>query len=240
MPYDADSLRANLRNMFINLGPDLVPDHVMTTYLVQGLRRLSTDRPNEIITTFAAQSEYDYALNGVGGLISDWVEGFSTIRGVQPTYVAGSKGYQGWLRYGTDYLIQTINGISSLHMTDKYSSSGLTVRYTMPWFVNGLEDSLVTTITMQLQNSLELACASAMARAMAAKSAGTIERSVPADLVSWRNKQREYSFQARDWEQQYWLSIGYNKDGAPPPVMIAIDFDYTHSDGYSSVTHEEY
>ena len=237
MAYDAENLRVSVRNMFQNISEDVMEDSVLITFLEAGIRRLSHDKPRErsiALPSVKAPGWYEIT----AGLIPDWVQGFSTIRGLAPMFnPAQNNTIVAWTRYAKDYEIVPLGDQVYLLTRISMGDPGALVKYITPWEVQGIEGALSTTVVSQLINALELVCAVEVARGRAANSAGKVARSLAADIVDWNNKQREYSNQAREWERRYWSILGYDINGGPPPVMIAIDYDFEQADGYLPVTH---
>lgn len=236
MPYDAENLRVSVRNMFQNISEDVMEDSVLVTFLEAGIRRLSHDRPRERsinLTGIKAPGWYELTQT----LIPDWVDGFSTVRGLASMINLTQSANIQWLRFATDYNIVPVGDLTYLVTATGLGDHGALVKYITPWEVQGIEGALSTTVVPQLINALELVCAVEVARGRAANSAGKIARSLAADIVDWNNKQREYSNQAREWERRYWNILGFDTNGGPPPVMVVIDYDFMESDGYLPVTH---
>lgn len=236
MAYDAENLRTSVRNMFQNISEDVMEDSVLVTFLEAGLRRLSHDRPRErsvVLPLVKAPGWHEIT----SLLIPDWVDGFSTVRGLASMINPLQSANIQWLRFASDYNVVPIGDVTYLVTSVSMSDHGTLVKYITPWEVQGIENALHTTVVPQLINALELVCAVEVARGRAANSAGKIARSLAADIVDWNNKQREYSNQAREWERRYWNILGFDTNGGPPPVMISIDYDFMESDGYLPVTH---
>jgi hypothetical protein len=224
--------------MFQNISEDVMEDSVLVTFLEAGIRRLSHDRPRErsiALPTVQAPGWYDLT----SGLIPDWVDGFSTIRGLAPMFSVGGTADIVWMRFANDYDVIPVGDQVYLLLRTGTSANGTLIKYITPWTVQGIEGELATTVVPQLINALELVCAVEVARGRAANSAGKVARSLAADIVDWNNKQREYSNQAREWERRYWNILGFDTNGGPPPVMISIDYDFESSDGYLPVTHPD-
>jgi len=239
--YDADSLRTAVRNMFQNVGEDIVVDDVLDTFLEAGIRRMSHDKPNEVIVELD-----DVTVSGwfdISTKTDLWEDKFSVIRGFANMPDMSTAREVEWLVEGHDWNFMQL-AVPMVWVANSPGSLGALAKITTPWRVINLSNSwygstAVTTVPYQWLNALELSCAIELARGMAANAAGKLTTAFNADVIDWRNKQREYSNQAREWERRYWLLLGYNVSGGPPPVMISMEYDrQRHLDGSYPLTHQ--
>lgn len=241
MAYDAESLRTAVRNMFQNLPEDIIGDDVLDTFLMAGLRRFSSDHPNETLIDLADVTSSGYFDMSTKSTI--WENGFSVVRGMANQVDMTTARELEWLREGIDWRFNQYGEVAQVWVANNPGSLGMLSRITYPWRIIGVGDdwygeTLVTTVPYRWMNAVELACAIEMARARGANMAGKMTSGFQADVVDWRSKSREYLNQAREWERVYYRLLGHQVSGGPPPVMVAFEYDpQRHQDGSYPLTH---
>lgn len=226
------SLRDGVRDMFQNLGPNTITDEALDQYASAGLWRLSEDR--------ARETEYQLAATGsrfdLAALITDWVPEFSVVRQIWQPYPTVSLDNSAPIP-DKDWRVQAIGTAQYLFVSGGISSSGALIVYTTPWELEGLAGATVTTVPVVLEEALKNIVASKTAMGMAAKMAGSNDKSMPADFVNMgSSKSDQYRRVAREYEKDYLagLKLAYDR---PKGVAVVRSMTTEDSMGQPFLTH---
>lgn len=222
MTLTVETLRSEVRALYQNLGANTMSDETLDRCIVGGLWRLSEDRPNEL--------EYQLTGSGeqfnIGSLIATWVKDFSAVRQVWlpiPTTSLNNaqplndKQYRQFPIGSTDYL----------YISGGVGSGGALVIYTTPWRIMAIDGAASTTVPEPLEMALINICAAKAGLAMAARAAGSSDKSMPADFVNiGSTKSDQYRRVAREFEKDYLAALKLAHDR---PKGIAVLRTYTRS-----------
>ena len=225
-------LRQGVRDLYQNMGANTISDDTLDRCISNGLWRLSEDRPNEV----------EYQLNSTGqrfsisSLITDWVKDFSTIRQVWKPIPTTSLLNSNPLTL-EEWRLLSIGSTDYLYVNQGVDSGGLLVIYTIPWRLEDIGGATATTIPETMEYALLNICACKAGLSMAAKSAGSSDKSMPADFVNiGSSKSDQYRRVAREFEKDYLSALKLSYEH-PKGISVTRGYEAAASDGTAYMTH---
>lgn len=234
MSYSIDDLRTNVRALFQNQGPDVLPDEILDVPLLNGKRRLDRDYPREKSIRLDPQSAAYFNLSS---LITDWKPFFSrVVKIANPAPDLTSREEISWAGHDLFRTVE-MEGSWYLRFDDQIPTGRkLLVYYTIPWDIDGLDSATTSTITDGARNALEFICASMVAESLASKAAGQNQRQIAADIIDWNSKEASYRRMAKEWLTMYLRELGLDSD-KPKPAASIRNMTPTMQDGFNWMTH---
>jgi hypothetical protein len=238
MAFDQKSVQAAVRALIPNIPNTVLPNSKLDVYIEQAVRRLSVDRPREVVGTFAGDGGNYYVLSTS---LTGWIDGQSRIISVAkpaPTIADDDiiewTDSTTWETYddGTDEYIRFKSSPSS--------SQSVVIKFTTSYTLNGTDGETVTTVPAKYENGVEQLTASIACYALGSQAAGTTDSEIPGDIINYRSKQREYLMMGREWEAKYLISVGLQTPDGVSLVGAAISratYPQQTSIGTSRMTH---
>ncbi len=227
MVYDIDAARTTLRLTFPNAGDRSVGDDTLDLALLNGLRRLSNDKPRVVDALLSAPIPPSVTLS-----FPKWVDEFSHITAIRTapqtgvTYEPEALDPRRYRVLGSNLYID----VTGLRAVD------LIVEYTTLWEVQGLGGATTTTLSPTLETAHIWAACANLALILAAKMVGTTDRQVAADFINFRTRSQEYREMAKAFEANYRCELGLEGKG-PAPVIATLPYVSSNSADYTYHTH---
>lgn len=212
MVYDLSEARLNIRTVFPNAGERTVPDEILDLAIVNGLRRLSSDRPDTIEHTLSAPFNVSYPLTA----FTRWEQGFSAVRRVTigprtgVPYVPEALDRRRYRVTDSDFFVDT-SGLRA---------ETLIVEYTAPWLIKDVDGASATTLSPMLEGAHMWISCRFLALSLAAKMAGATDRQLPADFINFRTRSDEFRALAKEFEENYRAELGL-LGKQPAPVIVS-------------------
>lgn len=243
MVYTNVTLDTNVRAMLISVATiPVISDPDMQTIMAQGKRRLDNDQPNELYYTLQPNAQGWHQMTATA---PGWVNQFSVVREMQnpvPTPNGPLQPLVYWvdpISYGLLTIVDpTSHDPIEWLRTDVVIQPGNIgqIAYTVPWEIQGLDDGVTTSLTKRYQNALELICAAKAAETMAAEADSHIGPNIPADIINWSDKSKQWRDSAVVWEGEYRRELRLDDKGNMP-VIVRYNYQHSLSGGFPYLTH---
>lgn len=231
---DLVQLRASVRASLVNVTETQYPNDSLDEAIRDGIRQMTLDHPYETTKIVTVTGDNFYNLTTLLGAL--WIPGLSQVRSIVAPRPDRVNEPIEKLHY-KEYRVYEDSGVWYLRIPDgPPSGEEINISYTTKWLLAGLDGAATSNLTYLTEASLRFISLHYACLALATRSAGSLARQTPGDIVNWDNKTAQYTRAAREWLDRYLNSIGQEAN-KPAPVGLFRNMESVNSEGFLPITH---